>query len=168
MTEPHPEERLSEARTTRRFDLLFQMDTLFHQRVNFTLLAESIFIVAATTVWQHAPAVVLLSVLGIVFVVLLTIPTIKLYWRVALMIQTCRCDEDYRRFVDATDVNNKAFGRLSRWLYQYFVNTPPPKEGWRPCWRHTGWLFSWGILILCTLAWVAILIVRFAFPPCAS
>ena len=147
-------------------ELLLEVDSIFHQRVNFTLLAESIFVVAATTVWQYGPAVVLLSAFGVAFVTLLTVPTVKMYWRLALLIQVCK--EEYPAYKDFVTMRafkkaRKSWSPPSQWLYKAFLS--PQVGEWRPSWRHTGWQFSWGIFWTCVIAWGAILFVRFAFPP---
>ena len=70
--------------------LLFQMDNMLHVRVNSLLLAESIFFLAAATVWQHLALVIIVGLLGIITTILFGFTNLKLYFRVIWLIKIGR------------------------------------------------------------------------------
>jgi hypothetical protein len=67
-------------------ELLFQYDTLLHSRVNNWILAETIFLLAAATVWEKDKVLLLLTFLGLITTIVFGFTSFKLYLRVSWLI----------------------------------------------------------------------------------
>ncbi|MCW5777584.1 MAG: hypothetical protein KIS87_14200 [Phycisphaeraceae bacterium] len=157
-----------------------EVETLLNQRVSFTLLSQSIFVVAAVTAWDQLALVLVLSVVGVVFALVFTSPSVKLYfrssWLTGKAMDMCLGDSGFREFVKYEGFDFNGFGWLSRWFYKRLIkpvesNDGPSIKTWKPKWQHSGWLYSWGLLLLCVGMWGTIIVIRFCFssglPPTA-
>lgn len=144
--------------------LFFQMDNMLHTRVNSLLVAETIFFVAAATVWKDIALVLALCVLGIVTTLLFTITNLKLYWRVTWLIeQMKRHSEFYTDYIAMRDIRQSPgrWGRVTLWLLQFVAPELPAKR--QPRWLDTGWLYTWGLCFIAVAGWIALALVSTFF-----
>lgn len=140
--------------------MFFQIDNLFHTRINSLLVAETIFFVAAATVWKDPALVLALCVLGVVTTVLFTFTNLKLYWRVIWLIEQLKeHSEFYADYLAIRGIRNPnlRWGPVTRWLLSIVAPEEPGRT--MPRWLDSGWLFTWGLGLIAVSGWIAIALV---------
>jgi hypothetical protein len=147
--------------------LFFQMDNMLHTRVNSLLVAETVFFVAAATVWKDIALVLALCALGIVTTVLFTFTNLKLYWRVTWLIHQMRTySHFYTDYIAMRGIRQSPgrWGRLTLWLMRVVASETPGKQ--QPRWLDSGWLFTWGLCIIAVSGWISLALVSVFFRKC--
>lgn len=150
----------SEVENTRR--LLFQMDSIFHQRINFLLVVETIFFAAAATVFDHFWALFVMAASGIVISALFTFPNLKLYWRVTWLIERLKILDpsyaDYIRLKESEPFDLR-FGWITKCLFRVVRADKPTRS------LDSGCLYTWWLLIVVSVAWVSLIIAGCHYSP---
>lgn len=135
--------------------LLFQMDQILHSRVGHTLVAESIFFVAAVTVWNSVVPLVLISILGVLITALFTVASLKLYVRVSWLIQQLKERRpSYRDYLALKGLDTSRRGKLTSWFIRRISTADQPR------WMDTGWLYTWGLCIASAIGWIGLVLAR--------
>jgi hypothetical protein len=120
-----PPANAREARSIR--ELLFHVDNVFHSRVNFLLVAESVFFAALSQVWSNGGVSinVLLCLLGIVITGLLWLPMNALQRRSKILAARLSHEESpdavYRDYLASIRDKLKSTYRLANWLPSAFL-----------------------------------------------
>lgn len=151
--------------------LFYQVDTLFHQRVNCLLLAETIFFAAAVTVWDNLAVVLIFSGMGALSTVLFTFTSLKLYWRLILLINMLKNRSDFHRnYFDMVGLMELGWGYGTAMLMRFLIPAPKlvspegqernAKKKTQPRMLDTGWLYTWGLFVLAMGGWIAIVWIR--------
>lgn len=146
--------------------LFFQMDNMLHNRVNSSLVAQSIFFAAIAAAWSEKVVVVSLCVLGFFVTLLFTFTNLKLYWRVTWLIgkmkQRSKFYCDYLAMKDI-DQCSPPWGWFTARLMKRVTPAAPGKTQSR--FLDTGWLYTWGLLTLSTAGFAALAVIRLCTTP---
>jgi len=137
--------------------LLFQMDNILHARVNYLLVAQSIFFLAGAAAWAEFLLVMVLFVLGTTTAVLFTFTNLKLYWRVTWLISKLMSHcQLYRHYIEMKDIeaNPGNWGPITRHLMRRSILDGPP-----PRYLDTGFLYTWGLLWIMLVGWVLLVVI---------
>jgi len=108
-------------------ELLFHVDNVFHSRVNFLLVAESVFFAALSQVWSNGgvPINALLCLLGIVVTGLLWLPLNVLQRRSKILAARLSHQESpdavYREYLYSIRDKLKSTYRRANWLPLAFL-----------------------------------------------
>jgi len=144
--------------------LLFQHDNMLHSRVYYLLVAETVFFLAAASVYSHKVLLVGLCILGVVTTLVFTYTNLKLYWRVTWLIEEMRRHSPlYRDYIEMKGVREiePGWGRITLRLMDW--NAPADGAKRPPRWLDTGFLYTWGLLIILVTAWVLLAAVGILF-----
>src|SRR5262245_51046445 len=124
--------------------LLFQMDGIFHNRINSLIVAETIFFAGAATAWTHRSLVVVLCVLGLMTTLGFTYTNLKLYWRLTWLISEYKKSSPlYRDYLELPGIADLSpgWGFVTRWLQH--LSSIGDDKGPQRRWLDTGWLYTW-------------------------
>jgi len=136
-------------------DLLFQYDSLLHNRVNSWLLAESIFFLAVVAIWDEKGLILIISILGIINTILFGFTSAKLYLRVSWLINKYK--NSVALYQDYLDMQGLVLKRRN--ILLNFIKKPLSRGQWKIF--DTGWLYSIGLTLIFLLGWILILILKF-------
>lgn len=145
-------------------DLLFQCESMQHQRVYFFLVAEAIFFAAAAQSFNNWIALATFALSGFAVSIVFTIINFKNYFRIMwLMEHLMSVDPLVRKYIRYE--NFKAPNGLSGLtacaydvlIYDATASDPLDKPR-RPKRTDTGILFCWGLFFIINITWILLLL----------
>jgi len=141
------------------FSQLAHSETLQHQRVYYFLVAETIFLMGASTVAANSILLCFLSLAGLAITVLFTFTNVKQNLRAQLLLKKL-CDVDgeylkYSRFDGISDFSEKQLGKHNSWARKHLLYQNPEQKRF---YQDTGWLYTWGLFWITGVLWLVFLI----------
>ena len=146
-------EQNSDDKATENYDsadirrLLFQMENLFHNRVSIYVLTETVFFIAAATVFENSVVLLILSLAGSGTAFLFTVANLKLYFRIVWLIGRLKEKSQlYNDYLQIKGENPDDWRWSGSWIMRKMGEDQLK-------YFDSGWMFTWGLLIVFSLGW---------------